>query len=150
MTLNLKVPKILSIISGVLFLLGALVVLIIFLQIDNPALKDFLHDAYSNDPVIAEELAKNDLEITMDEFIDEMLNLAQGFMGFILTSSILLTVINFVGVFLINKFPRVAATLFIILGVLSLFSVILPALLLTAGIMILVKRSRQLNQPVSM
>ncbi|MDQ0232023.1 DUF4064 domain-containing protein [Metabacillus malikii] len=143
MALNLKVPKILSIISSVLLLLGLLLGLVVFSQADSPEVKDLISEFYSTDPTIQANLEAEDL--TFEEFQTGFISTMKGFISISLIATGIALLLNVIGVFIMKKAPRAAAVMFIIIGVLSILTVVIPALLITAGIMIFVKRSKHLN-----
>ncbi|MCE4048341.1 MULTISPECIES: DUF4064 domain-containing protein [Bacillaceae] len=143
MSLNLRAPRILGIVSFVLLLIGFLLSLVFYTQIDKvDILRDSLIDAYNTDPAYQEDLGLENIPSTGEEFADELIVAGKKFLLLPVIFSIIACAATLFSVIMMNKMPRTSGILFIIVGVVSLLSIIIPILLITAGVMILNRWSR--------
>lgn len=142
MGLNLKVPKILGIVSLVLLVIGFILSLLIYTQIDNVDLfRDSLIEAYNSDPIYQENLGLTNAD-TPEGFADGMISTWKNLLLIPVIGAVLSIAAILFSTIAMNKLPRTSAVLFIIVGVANLFTVIIPILLITGGIMILNRWSK--------
>ena len=142
MGLNLKMPKILGIVSLVLLVIGFILSLVIYTQIDNVDLfRDSLIEAYNSDPIYQENLGLTNAD-TPEGFADGMISTWKNLLLIPVIGAVLSIAATLFSTIAMNKLPRTGAVLFIIVGVANLFTVIIPILLITGGIMILNRWSK--------
>ncbi|MCM3029014.1 MULTISPECIES: DUF4064 domain-containing protein [unclassified Niallia] len=147
MSLNLRAPRILGIIAFVLLLIGFLISIVLYTQIDKwDILRDSFIDAYNADPTFQEDLGLTNMPSTAEEFADDMITAGKNFLLLPVISSLIACAATLFGIIMMNRLPRTSGVLFIIIGVISLLSVVVPVLLITAGVMILRRSSRYKNE----
>jgi hypothetical protein len=143
MSLNLRAPKILGIIAFVLLLIGFLLSIVLYTQIDKlDILRDAMIDTYNSDPNVQEGIGLTNEPVTAEEFADEIIAYTKNFLLLPVISSLIACAAILFGIIWMNRFPRTSGVLFIIVGVVSLLSIVIPVLLITAGIMILSRSSK--------
>ncbi|MCT2347673.1 DUF4064 domain-containing protein [Niallia taxi] len=143
MGLNLKAPKILGVVSLVLLVIGFIISLVFYTQIDKQAfIRDAFIEAYNADPVYQESLGLTNLPDTPEAYADEMIVTGKNLLLIPVITSLLACAATLFSTIAMNKLPRTSAVLFIIVGVANLLTVIIPILLITGGIMILNRRSK--------
>ncbi len=142
MGLNLRAPKILGIVSLVLLVIGFIISLLIYTQIDKVDLfRDSLIEAYNSDPIYQENLGLTNAD-TPEGFADGMISTWKNLLLIPVIGAVLSIAATLFSTIAMNKLPRTSAVLFIIVGVANLFTVIIPILLITGGIMILNRWSK--------
>lgn len=142
MGLNLRAPKILGIVSLVLLVIGFILSLLIYTQIDKVDLfRDSLIEAYNSDPIYQENLGLTNAD-TPEGFADGMISTWKNLLLIPVIGAVLSIAATLFSTIAMNKLPRTSAVLFIIVGVANLFTVIIPILLITGGIMILNRWSK--------
>lgn len=142
MGLNLRAPKILGIVSLVLLVIGFILSLLIYTQIDKVDLfRDSLIEAYNSDPIYQENLGLTNAD-TPEGFADGMISTWKNLLLIPVIGAVLSIAATLFSAIAMNKLPRTSAVLFIIVGVANLFTVIIPILLITGGIMILNRWSK--------
>lgn len=143
MSLNLRAPRILGIVSFVLLLIGFLLSLVFYTQIDKiDPLRDAMIETVNSDPTIKESIGLTNESVTAEEFIDEAIASIKNALLIPVIYSVIACAATLFSVIMMNKMPRTSGILFIIVGVVSLLSIIIPILLITAGVMILNRWSR--------
>lgn len=143
MSLNLRAPRILGIVSFVLMLIVFFLSILLYTQIDSfTPLRDAMIETVNSDPTLQESIGLTNESATAEEVTDEAMALLKNSLLIPVIYSVIACAATLFSIIMMNRMPRTSGVLFIIIGVISLLSIIIPILLITAGVMILNRSSK--------
>lgn len=132
-----RVPKLLGFISfGITVLINFTAGLFYFL-VSRGYTANVLTELISSDPKFQREMSGQDGTAAAREIADGTMDFVEVVLIIFLVFWLLMLFLNLAGILTIKKNPKAAAVIFIVVGVLSLPTLIIPGLLITSGILIL-------------
>jgi hypothetical protein len=138
-----RVPKLLGFISiGVMVLINLITGLFYFL-VSRGYTANILTELISSDPKFQREMAGQDGTAAAREIAGGTMNFIEVMLIIFLVFWLLMLFLNLAGVFTLKKNPKASAVIFIVIGVLSLPTLIIPGLLIPSGILILTANKKK-------
>ncbi|TSB46035.1 DUF4064 domain-containing protein [Alkalicoccobacillus porphyridii] len=132
----MKKIRILSILAFVIlaFTFFALLVSVFTIE-NNETVRAGLVDLYEQDPKVQRDIMAGTDSATIDEFVDESIQIFKSVSIILAVMTFVLLLIIGIGLFLQRRSPKTSGILYVVTGVITLLSVILPVLLIPAGVM---------------
>ncbi|EAR68229.1 hypothetical protein B14911_26260 [Bacillus sp. NRRL B-14911] len=138
-----RVPKLLGLISfGITVLINFTAGLFYFL-VSRGYTANVLTELISSDPKFQREMSGQDGTAAAREIADGTMDFVEVVLIIFLVFWLLMLFLNLAGILTIKKNPKAAAVIFIVVGVLSLPTLIIPGLLITSGILILTANKKK-------
>lgn len=138
-----RVPKLLGLISfGITVLINFTAGLFYFL-VSRGYTANVLTELISSDPKFQREMSGQDGTAAAREIADGTMDFVEVVLIIFLVFWLLMLFLNLAGILSIKKNPKAAAVIFIVVGVLSLPTLIIPGLLITSGILILTANKKK-------
>lgn len=138
-----RVPKLLGFISfGVMVLINFTAGLFYFLA-SRGFTANILTELISSDPRFRREMAGQDGTAAAREIAGGTMNFVEAVLILFLVFWLLMLFLNLAGILTLKKNPKAAGIIFIVIGVLSLPALIIPGLLISAGVLILSANKRK-------
>lgn len=140
---DLKTPKVLAAISLILLIIFLISLLIFdFTMEHNTALRTLIINIFNHDPKVQRDAANGVLTITAEQFAANTIVYLKKALIYSISFLLVTCAMNGAGIFCIKRYPRGSAVIFIINGMLLIFTAIIPALLIPAGL-ILLRRTKK-------
>jgi hypothetical protein len=138
-----RVPKLLGFISfGVMVLINFSAGLFYFL-VSRGYTANILTELISSDPKFQREMAGQDGTAAAREIAGGTMNIVEVVLIIFLVFWLLMLFLNLAGILTLKKYPKAAGIIFIVIGVLSLPTLIIPGLLISAGVLILTANKKK-------